>query len=188
MTNLDADLIQKYRAVLRLVERGATEGERNAARRAAEKLEGRFPGLKEAAAQADKAEASAGSAPDMGDPFAGFPAGFGMPGINIESWIRDTLNGLFATLGRESEYARLAEPLKVEIATSARGRLEIMATLTPTAFDAAVEALREDESGIDKWAEQVGKRIAKELADDMRAAFEDDDEDEDDDYEDDDED
>lgn len=171
MTTFDPDLIRKYRGVVKLAEQGSTEGERTAARNAAAKLEAKFPGLKEAAAAPD--------ARDMGADESAWtpPAGFGLPGINVEAWIRDTLTNLFSTLESNSAVAKLAKPLKVSVATSARGRLEINAVMAPAAFDAVVDAVDADESMIDRWAEQIGKVIAAALAADMREALEADDED-----------
>jgi nucleotide-binding universal stress UspA family protein len=99
------------------------------------------------------------------------PAGFGVPGINVEAWIRDTLTGLFASMESNSAAAKLAKPLKIAVATSARGRLEITAVMQPAAFDKVVEAVESDESMIDRWAEQIGKLIAAELAAEMREAL-----------------
>ena len=171
MTTFDPDLIRKYRGVVKLAEQGSTEGERTAARNAAAKLEAKFPGLKEAAATPD--------ARDMGADDTAWtpPPGFGVPGINVEAWIRDTLSNLFASMESNSAAAKLAKPLKVSIATSARGRLEITAVLQPAAVDAVVDAVEDDDAMIDRWAEQIGKQIAAALAADMREALEEDDED-----------
>lgn len=178
MTTFDPDLIRKYRGVVKLAEQGSTEGERTAARNAAAKLEAKFPGLKEAAAQPD--------ARDMGADDGAWtpPAGFGVPGINVEAWIRDTLTGLFASMEANGTAAKLAKPLKIGVATSARGRLEISAVMQPAAFDKVVEAVENDETMIDRWTEQIGKLIAAELAAEMREALAAEDDDEGTDYDD----
>jgi hypothetical protein len=183
MTTFDPDLIRKYRGVLKLAEQGSTEGERNAARNAAAKLEAKFPGLKEAAATPDAREMGAD------DGAWTPPAGFGMPGINVEAWIRDTLTNLFSSMEANSAATRLAKPLKVAISTSARGRLEITAVMQPAAFDKVVAAVEEDlfkgdDSLIDRWAEQIGKLIAAELATDLRDALNSDEDDDGTDYDD----
>lgn len=171
MSTFDPDLIRKYRAILNLAKKGATEGERAAAQKAADKLTAKFPGLAEAAA-ADPRRSDLG---DADDPRWTPPPGFGVPGLDVEAWIRETIAGVFASFGQDAKWAKLAKPIKVSIATSERGRLEISATLAPSAFDAVVAAVEDDEHGIDRWAEHVGRIIASALAEDLREALEADD-------------
>lgn len=176
MSSIDPDLIRKYRAILNLATKGATKGERTAAQNAADKLAAKFPGLKEAAA-ADPRR------PDMGDaddPRWTPPPGFGVPGVDVEGWIRETIAGVFASFGRDAKWAKLAKPVKITIATSERGRLEISATLAPSALDAVVDAVEEDDAGIDRWADHVGRAIAADLAAALREALEAREDDEDD--------
>jgi hypothetical protein len=176
---MDADLIRKYRAVQALADTGSP-GERENAARILLKLEERYPGIG-AAAKAD-----AKRQPDLGaDDGWSIPPGVGVPGMRIDGWLRDMLGGLFDSLARDSGIAKLAKPLKVEINQSDRGRLEISATLAPSAFKAAISAIEEDDNAIDAWARAVGERIAAELADEIRAALNAEDDDEDDEDEDD---
>lgn len=182
MSTFDPDLIRKYRAILNLAKKGATAGERAAAQKAADKLAAKFPGLHDAATVDPRR-------PDLGDaddPRWTPPPGFGVPGLDVEGWIRETIAGVFASFGQDAKWSKLAKPLKVTIATSERGRLEISATLAPSALDAVVDAVEEDDTGIDRWADHVGRIIAEALAEELRAAIEareddaDDDEDEND--------
>lgn len=177
---MDADLIRKYRAVKALADTGSP-GERENAARILTKLEERYPGIA-AAARADAVRQ-----PDLGaDDDWAIPPGVGVPGIKIDGWLRDMLGGLFDTLARESTFTKLVKPVKVEIAQSDRGRLEITATLAPAAFREAIAAIEDDDNAIDKWARAVGEKIAATLATEIREAlnsdddgeFDDDDDDE----------
>jgi hypothetical protein len=190
---MDANILNKYLHVKALADKGTTEGERAAAASILAGMEGKYPGIREAAEKHARANASTdyGNAAPGANPFPGFPFadlfGGSLGGVKLtpEDVQRafDALRDLFGESGSAGdgvdELHKIAERSEVNVKTSKKGEVSVYARMQPDDLEDAAD-LMDTPDHVAAFAAIVGARVADALRDALMEALFDDGDDEED--------